>query len=85
MSRELTIEELEILSKKVYASTKDIQLLGNIGYNKARKIREEIREELADKGWVLPKYDVPMSNVIDKLPQISERLEQVGGAKHGRK
>jgi hypothetical protein len=85
MNKVLTIDELVEMSKKVWASVKDIEVIGNIGYNKARIIKKQIRDELVDQGWVLPRYGVPMTQVINHFPPVAQRLAEVGGVKHGRK
>ena len=79
MSSEITIDELIRLEKKLWATTSDIQRIGCIGYNKALKIKNEIRNKLVDEGWTLPRYVVPMEYVIKRFPSMAKRLEENGG------
>ncbi len=78
--RSLTASEtLEILNK-LWASTSDIQKLGCIGYNKALKVKEKIREQMIDDGMVFPRYKVSMEYVakyfnleVKKLRKLADQ------------
>ena len=79
MSKEITIEDLLRISKKLWATTSDIQAIGCIGYNKALRIKNDIRNKLVDEGWTLPRHAVPMEYVIKQFPNMAQRLEENGG------
>lgn len=60
-------ELLELISKQ-WATTKDIQLLGCIGADKARCIKKDIQEKLKSQKYMLPNnYVVPMKELISYL------------------
>lgn len=84
MSKEITIDDLLKLEKKLWATTLDIQRIGCVGYNKALKIKNEIRNQLIDEGWTLPRNAVPMEYVIKQFPSMMKRLEANGGVTYAR-
>lgn len=55
-------EVLEII-KYQWAGAKEIAKLGNVGYKKASKIRNELWTKLDEEGYALPRYSVPMNEV----------------------
>jgi len=55
---------LNIIGKQ-WASSKDIQIIGSVGINKAYEIRKEIATELETQGYNLPHNLVPMEKVVD--------------------
>lgn len=57
-------ETLEIISKQ-YADTKDIKKLACCGDITARKIKQQIQNELSD--WLLPPGKIPMDILVQKL------------------
>ncbi len=68
----LSASEVVDIINKLWASTNDIQKIGCIGYNKALKIKNEIRNQMVDDGMVFPRYLVSMEYVI-KYFNIDEK------------
>lgn len=62
---------------KLYASTKDIQLLANCGKNNALKIKNEIREKLESEGYYLPSNTIPMDQLVEFLNINIKYLKEV--------
>jgi ABC-type polar amino acid transport system ATPase subunit len=61
----LTANELLDAVNSQWASVDDIMLIGSVGINKARLIRNVIEREINESGFILPKRLVPMAKVID--------------------
>lgn len=63
----MTAEEtLEIVSKQ-WCSLEDLMKISQVGRNSALKIKRNIREKLTKQGYMVPKYVVPMKEVVDYL------------------
>ena len=62
---------------KLWASTADIQKIGCVGYNRALKIKNEIRNQMVDDGWVFPRYLVSMEYVIKYFNIDEKRLKKL--------
>lgn len=60
-------EEILVTINKLWANTKDIQVLGSVSEHKARIIKKNIIEEFVNKGITLPNNLVPMDKVIKHL------------------
>lgn len=72
MNKSLNSTQLLETINKLWASTTDIQKIGCVGYNKALKIKREIRNQMVDDGMVFPRYMVSMEYVI-KYFNINEK------------
>lgn len=59
-------ETLELISKQ-WCNLNDLMKLTEIGKNNALKLRKEIKYELENEGYVLPKNLLPMCEVVKKL------------------
>ncbi len=59
-------ETLELISKQ-WCNLNDLMRLTQVGKNNALKIRKEIKGELENEGYVLPKNLLPMCEVVKKL------------------
>ena len=70
------IQVLETINK-LWASTADIQKIGCVGYNRALKIKNEIRNQMVDDGWVFPRYLVSMEYVIKYFNIDEKRLKKL--------
>lgn len=72
MTKSMNANQVLETINKLWASTADIQKIGCVGYNKALKIKNEIRNQMVDDGWVFPRYLVSMEYVI-KYFNIDEK------------
>ncbi len=72
MTKSLNANQVLETISKLWASTADIQKIGCVGYNKALKIKREIRNQMVDDGMVFPRYMVSMEYVI-KYFNIDEK------------
>jgi hypothetical protein len=59
-------ETLELISKQ-WCNLNDLMKLTQVGKNNALKLRKEIKDELENEGYVLPKNLLPMCEVVKKL------------------
>jgi len=59
-------ETLELISKQ-WCNLNDLMRLTQVGKNNALKLRKEIKDELENEGYVLPKNLLPMCEVVKKL------------------
>ena len=59
-------ETLELISKQ-QCNLNDLMRLTQVGKNNALKLRKEIKGELENEGYVLPKNLLPMCEVVKKL------------------
>lgn len=67
-------EALEILSKP-WCNLQDLQKLAQLGETKASKLRNEIKKNLEDQGYILPKHLLPMVEVVKYLKIDIKYLE----------
>lgn len=66
MCKRLRATEILEIAGQQWATTKDIQMIGSIGLNKALEIKKEIRKKQLDRGDNLPtKNFVGMQEVLD--------------------
>ncbi len=68
-------ETLEIIAKP-WCNLQDLQRLSQLGETKASKLRNEIKKYLEDQGYILPKYLLPMSEVVKYLKIDVKYLEE---------
>jgi len=64
---QITNEEILKIISKQWCSTEDIKKLAGVGKLQARKIKNQITEELKSMGYSVPTYKVPTSFVVKKL------------------
>lgn len=77
MNKSLNATQVLETINKLWASTADIQKIGCVGYNKALKIKNEIRNQMVDDGWVFPRYLVSMEYVIKYFNIDEKRLKKL--------
>lgn len=68
-------ETLEIIAKP-WCNLQDLQRLSQLGETKASKLRNEIKKCLEDQGYILPKYLLPMAEVVKYLKIDVKYLEE---------
>lgn len=71
----LRAKEILPIIEKMWASTEDIKILGCVGYNKALKIKNEIKIQMQEKGYVIPRNLVDMKFVVDYFKIDIERIK----------
>ena len=69
-------ETLRLLSKQ-WCSIEDLKKLSNLGNNNVYKLRKEIKEDLENQGYLLPKGLIPMCEVAKKLNIDIDYLKKV--------
>lgn len=74
-------ETLKLISKQ-WCDLNDLMSLTGIGKNNAVKLRKEIKNELIEKGYTLPKNRLPMIEVINKLKININYLEKMAKEKY---
>lgn len=85
MIRSLKANEVLERMTYIWASTKDIQQIGCVGYNKALKIKKEIRDQMIDDGWTFPRNYVAMEYVLNYFhleEKKLRKLSEMGGVAH---
>ena len=86
MVKSLNAKEMSKIMENQWATTKDIQMIGCCGINKAQRIKREIRNQMIDDGLFSPRYMVSMEYVI-KYFHINEKrirhLTRTGGVVNG--
>lgn len=76
MTKSMNATQVLETINKLWASTADIQKIGCVGYNKALKIKNEIRNQMVDDGWVFPRYLVSMEYVIQYFKIDEKKLKK---------
>ena len=69
-------ETLELISKQ-WCNVGDLGKLTGLGRNSVLKLRNEIKQELTDKGYTLPKRLLPMNEVVSYLKINISYLQKV--------
>jgi hypothetical protein len=59
-------DTLNLISKQ-WCDLNDLMKLTQVGGNSAMKIRNEIKTDLIDKGYMLPNNLLPMNEVVNHL------------------
>ena len=77
MNKSMNANQVLKTINKLWASTADIQKIGCVGYNKALKIKNEIRNQMVDDGFVFPRYLVSMEYVIKYFNIDEKRLRKL--------
>ena len=75
----MTAEETLIILKKVWCDTNDLMKLSQLGINNTTKLKKEIKTDLENQGYLLPKGKLPMIEVIKKLKIDIDYLEKISG------
>ena len=69
-------ETLKLISKQ-WCDLNDLMRLAEIGKNNAVKLRREIKNDLTEKGYILPNNRLPMIEVVNKLKININYLEKM--------
>ena len=77
----MTAEETLIILKKVWCDTKDLMKLSQLGINNTTKLKKEIKTDLENQGYLLPKGKLPMIEVIKRLKIDIDYLERISNEK----
>lgn len=59
-------ETLELISKQ-WCDLNDLRKLTGLGKNSATKLKTDIKSDLVNKGYLLPKKLLPMNEVVSYL------------------
>lgn len=73
----MTAEETLIILKKVWCDTNDLMKLSQLGINNTTKLKKEIKTDLENQGYLLPKGKLPMIEVIKRLKIDIDYLERI--------
>ena len=73
----MTVEETLIILKKVWCDTNDLMKLSQLGINNTTKLKKEIKTDLENQGYLLPKGKLPMIEVIKRLKIDIGYLERI--------
>lgn len=79
MAKSLTAKEVYSIIKKMWANTEDIKKLGCVGNNKALQIKREIRNQMVDEGYLIPRNLVDMNLVIEYFKIDINKIEKLAG------
>lgn len=77
MNKSMNANQVLETINKLWASTADIQKIGCVGYNKALKIKNEIRNQMVDDGWIFPRYLVSMEYVVRYFKIDEKKLRKM--------
>lgn len=77
MNKSMNANQVLETINKLWASTADIQKIGCVGYNKALKIKNEIRNQMVDDGLVFPRYLVSMEYVVRYFKIDEKKLRKM--------
>ena len=69
-------ETLKLISKQ-WCDINDLMKITGIGKNNAIKLRNQIKQELLNKGYTLPSNRLPMIEVVNKLKINISYLEKM--------
>ena len=69
-------ETLKLISKQ-WCDLNDLMRLAEIGKNNAVKLRREIKNDLTEKGYILPNNRLPMIEAVNKLKININYLEKM--------
>ena len=79
----LQADQMLITLNKQWATVQDIMLVGSLGRNKARDIKNEIARKIEAEGKKLPNNLVPMEKVIEYFNINVEYLVSINKSKNG--
>lgn len=77
ISKRATASEMLEILKKPWLCTKDIKILGSVGSDKARKIKNKITYDLQEQNYFLPSGLVPSEKVIEYLHLNIKYLKKI--------
>ena len=77
----MTAEETLIILKKVWCDTNDLMKLSQLGINNTTKLKKEIKTDLENQGYLLPKGKLPMIEVIKRIKIDIDYLERISNEK----
>ena len=69
-------ELLEILAQQ-WCSLNDLMKICKCGKNKALIVKNRIKNELLEEGYIIPSRSLPMKAVVDKLKIDLDYLEKM--------
>lgn len=79
----LQADQMLTTLNKQWATIQDIMLVGSLGRNKARDIKNEIASRIEAEGKRLPNNLVPMEKVIEYFNINVEYLVSINKSKNG--
>ena len=79
----LQADQMLTTLNKQWATIQDIMLVGSLGRNKARDIKNEIARKIEAEGKKLPNNLVPMEKVIEYFDINVEYLVNINKSKNG--
>ena len=79
----LQADQMLTTLNKQWATIQDIMLVGSLGRNKARDIKNEIARKIETEGKKLPNNLVPMEKVIEYFNINVEYLVSINKSKNG--
>lgn len=79
----LQADQMLTTLNKQWATIQDIMLVGSLGKNKARDIKNEIARKIETEGKKLPNNLVPMEKVIEYFNINVEYLVSINKSKNG--
>lgn len=79
----LQADQMLTTLNKQWATIQDIMLVGSLGRNKARDIKNEITNEIEAEGKKLPNNLVPMEKVIEYFNINVEYLVNINKSNNG--
>lgn len=79
----LQADQMLTTLNKQWATIQDIMLVGSLGRNKARDIKNEIARKIEAEGKKLPNNLVPMEKVIEYFNINVEYLVSINKSKNG--
>ena len=79
----LQADQMLTTLNKQWATIQDIMLVGSLGRNKARDIKNEIARKIEAEGKKLPNNLVPMEKVIEYFNINVEYLVNINKSKNG--
>ena len=79
----LQADQMLTTLNKQWATIQDIMLVGSLGRNKARDIKNEIASKIEAEGKKIPNNLVPMEKVIEYFNINVEYLVSINKSKNG--
>ena len=73
---------LEIISKQ-YCTTSDLMILTNSGKNTCLKLKKQLKEQLEQENYFLPRSVLPMDKVVEFLKINIPYLKKVANIQEG--
>lgn len=73
----MTSEEILNIISKPWCTTDDLMKLSQFGITYTNKLKKELRIELENQGYLLPKGKLPMCEVVKKLKINIDYLKEM--------